>query len=491
MCVCRLYLEAPLVTDEALEMLRQQCMCPERCISALNLVHDLIVRRPPRGHTFLSTLLALTVHCEVAVREGAVARAVSIYDRSEWRSAIEEHALRHLGTLRLPEPPDLAAGAEAEVGGILEDSVAGGGGWTDEQSRARLCLYMALLPHNECLIHELTRVYVQAGAEVKRCVIRVLEVPVRDMRADSPELLALVERCPPGAETLVTRVIHVLSERGPPGAELVARVRDLYHGRSAGGGSAAADVRFLIPVLGGLEKREVLAALPKLVRLNPVLVKEVFGRLLSSGEARGQGGPVSPAELLVTLHTMDARDMDLKAVMKAVSVCLAERRIYTQEVLAVVMQQLMDVQPLPTLLMRTVIQSLALHPRLTGFVMNILQRLIVRQVWRQRVVWQGFVKCCERTRPQSFHVLLQLPPERLAEALAMCMDLRAPLRDHVRQLTDAQRAHVPQSVLDVVMAEEATVGAPPPADVVIKTEPLPLPTTAVESNSEPLPPGME
>ena len=57
--------------------------------------------------------------------------------------------------------------------------------------------------------------------------------------------------------------------------------------------------------------------------------------------------------------------------------------MYTSEVLAVVMQQLMEQNPLPILLMRTVIQSLTMYPRLGGFVMNILSRLIVKQVGRQ------------------------------------------------------------------------------------------------------------
>ena len=64
----------------------------------------------------------------------------------------------------------------------------------------------------------------------------------------------------------------------------------------------------------------------------------------------------------------------------ATSMCFAEKQAYTQEVLAVVMQHLMEQNPLPTLLMRTVIQSLSLYPRLIGFVMNILQRLIMKQV---------------------------------------------------------------------------------------------------------------
>ena len=67
-------------------------------------------------------------------------------------------------------------------------------------------------------------------------------------------------------------------------------------------------------------------------------------------------------------------------VFLATNMCFAEKNIYTQEVLALVMQQLMDLPTLPTLLMRTVIQSLAMYPKLIGFVMNIMQRLINKQV---------------------------------------------------------------------------------------------------------------
>lgn len=66
--------------------------------------------------------------------------------------------------------------------------------------------------------------------------------------------------------------------------------------------------------------------------------------------------------------------------LTATNLCFAERNVYTSEVLAVVMQQLMEQSPLPMLLMRTVIQSLTMYPRLGGFVMNILARLIMKQV---------------------------------------------------------------------------------------------------------------
>ena len=98
----------------------------------------------------------------------------------------------------------------------------------------------------------------------------------------------------------------------------------------------------------------------------------------------------------------------------------------------------MDMTPLPTLLMRTVIQSLSLYPRLSGFVMNILQRLILKQVWKQPKVWEGFVKCCERTQPQSFAVILQLPPVQLVEALEMAPNIRGPLVSHVESFAENQ-----------------------------------------------------
>ena len=46
------------------------------------------------------------------------------------------------------------------------------------------------------------------------------------------------------------------------------KVREIYHSKNM-------DVRFLIPVLSGLSKQEVIAVLPKLIRLSPAVVKEV------------------------------------------------------------------------------------------------------------------------------------------------------------------------------------------------------------------------
>lgn len=53
----------------------------------------------------------------------------------------------------------------------------------------------------------------QTGADVKRTILRLVEQPVRAMGMHSPQLLRLVEECPKGSETLVTRIIHILTDK--------------------------------------------------------------------------------------------------------------------------------------------------------------------------------------------------------------------------------------------------------------------------------------
>lgn len=84
--------------------------------------------------------------------------------------------------------------------------------------------------------------------------------------------------------------------------------------------------------------------------------------------------------------------------------------------------------------------------------MNILSRLIVKQVWKYPKVWEGFVKCCQRTKPQSYSVLLQLPPAQLTSVFERCPEMREPLLQHVHSFTPHQQAHIPASIMTVLEA---------------------------------------
>lgn len=119
------------------------------------------------------------------------------------------------------------------------------------------------------------------------------------------------------------------------------------------------------------------------------------------------------------------------------------------------MQMLLEQNSLPTLLMRTVIQTLHHYPRLVGFVMNnILQRLILKQVWQQKKVWEGFIKCCQRTMPQSFPVLLQLPAPQLLWVFKSCPEMKPSLQSYIQGLDQRQIALIPQPLLDAIMSQD-------------------------------------
>lgn len=142
--------------------------------------------------------------------------------------------------------------------------------------------------------------------------------------------------------------------------------------------------------------------------------------------------------------------------------------------------------------------------------MNILQRLILKQVWKQKKVWEGFIKCCQRTKPQSFQVLLQLPAPQLAEVFQECPDMKNPMRNHVMNFTEnqvrlcfilemqdfnmfvlLQRKHIPKKLMDVILSDKVVIidddsdyipPAMPDLIVNIKKEPV--------DPSDPPPPGI-
>ncbi|ONK62505.1 uncharacterized protein A4U43_C07F4630 [Asparagus officinalis] len=162
------------------------------------------------------------------------------------------------------------------------------------------------------------------------------------------------------------------------------------------------------------------------------------------------GSSIAPAEILISIHAIDPEKdgVPLKKVMEACSACFEQRHVFTQQVLAKVLNQLVEQIPLPLLFMRTVIQALSVYPALVEFVMEILSRLVNKQIWRYPKLWVGFLRCAIQTTPQSFSVLLQLPATQLENALSKNPTLKPPLVDHANQPNI--RSTLPRSTLVVL-----------------------------------------
>ncbi|XP_050068285.1 symplekin [Anopheles maculipalpis] len=435
----RLYLEAPMLPQEMFDTLVRMCELEELADCGMQIVKDLLIRRPPKERQYLNVLLKYSYNENGTIREKAIEYVMNVFAVHRiMTEEIEKNALAWLAYLEQENPAESMFTVEY---GRAEHPRT----WTEELAKVCLGLFLEVMVYDQTLLMRFSEVYIKATSEMKRAVIRAIEGPIRKIGSESEELLRLIEQCPKGSETIIIRIIYILTEKSLPSPDLVDRVRTLHQ-------TKVSDVRLLIPVINGLTKTEILNALPKLIKLNPGVVKEVFNRLLGIGVEYGTADlPLNPVELLVVLHTIETSKVELKFIVKATSLCLAEKEVYTHDVLGNVMQQLVEITPLPTLLMRTVIQSLTLHPRLSGFVTNLLQRLILKQVWKQKVVWDGFLKCAQRLTPQSLGVLIQLPAQQLQDAITICPEFREPMLEHAREIMEHQIGHVSQQVMDVLL----------------------------------------
>ena len=116
----------------------------------------------------------------------------------------------------------------------------------------------------------------------------------------SPGLMEFLDDPATGSELLITRIFHVLTDNVHPTPEIVEKVKKLYEEREID------DVRFLIPIINGLTKSEIIQVLPKLILMKTDVVTEVFHRILKSDQ-----GPMNASDLFSALHNLGKMDFFL------------------------------------------------------------------------------------------------------------------------------------------------------------------------------------
>ncbi|KAH0893616.1 hypothetical protein HID58_056045 [Brassica napus] len=273
---------------------------------------------------------------------------------------------------------------------------------------------------------------------------RHVPILIRELGSSYKELLHIISDPPKGSENLLTLVLQILTQEVAPSSDLIATVKHLYE-------TKLKDVSILIPLLSSLTKDEVLPIFPLLLNLPPEKFQLVLAHILQ-GSAR-TGLALTPAEVLIAIHDVvpEKNGPPLKKITDACSACFEQRTVFTQQVLAKALGQMVDRTPLPLLFMRTVIQAVDAFPTLVDVVMEILSKLVSRQIWRLPKLWPGFLKCVSQTQPHSFPVLLELPMPQLESIMKKFPDLRPSLIAYANQPTI--RASLPNSALSVLGLE--------------------------------------
>ena len=151
----RLYLESPIITDDAIILLKEFCQTGTGALAGVNLMKDLVMKRPTKQLNFLNSILEFCSHEDLDVRNTALGTVTQLFDRGEYDNIIEEYSVMYLRYgavdlfsylklysfrfLLLARPPDMLFGEDRG----RPHPVAT---WTEEMIRVCLHLYLTILP---------------------------------------------------------------------------------------------------------------------------------------------------------------------------------------------------------------------------------------------------------------------------------------------------------------------------------------------------------
>ncbi|CAH8269709.1 unnamed protein product [Arabidopsis lyrata] len=466
--------DSPHLPKSVLKLLESFC-CPgsseevekdlqygDRVTQGLSAVWSLILMRPGIRNDCLNIALQSAVHHLEEIRMKAIRLVANkLYSLSFITQQIEEFAKDRLFSvvscissergdaetriddcnkkdLDLKSPPNKPQHVISGTG--METPSEATSSTSVTEAQRCLSLYFALCTKKHSLFVHVFSIYKNASDPVKQAIHLQIPILVRTMGSSS-ELLKIIADPPTGSENLLMQVLQTLTEGPTPSSELILTIRKLFDTRIK-------DVEILFPILPFLPRDNVLRIFPHMVNLPMEKFQVALSRVL---QGSSQSGPVlSPSEVLIAIHSIDpARDgIPLKQVTDACNTCFAQRQTFTQQVLAGVLNQLVQQIPLPMLFMRTVLQAIGAFPALSDFILKILSRLVSKQIWKNPKLWVGFLKCTQTTQPQSYKVLLQLPPPQLGNALTKIPALRAPLTAHASQ--PEIQSSLPRSTLAVL-----------------------------------------
>ncbi|XVF36517.1 hypothetical protein REPUB_Repub19eG0064800 [Reevesia pubescens] len=490
----RLLGEVPFLPDSALKLLDDLCYSDvfdvtgkeirdaERVTQGLGVVWSLILGRPNNRLACLGIALKCAVHSQDDIRGKAIRLVANkLYQLSYISGDIEQFATNML----LSAVDQHAAGAELSLSGstdergerevgsgdtstsgsqLLEPRASGIDFMNTEstsdsasvvsfpEAQRLISLFFALCTKKPSLLQLSFDIYGRAPKVVKQAFHRHIPIVIRALGQSYSHLLRIISDPPQGSENLLTLVLQILTQETTPSPDLVATVKHLYE-------TKLKDATILIPMLSSLSKNEVLPIFPRLVDLPLEKFQLALAHILQGSAHTGPA--LTPAEVLVAIHDIIPEKVGppLKKITDACSACFEQRTVFTQQVLAKALNQMVDQTPLPLLFMRTVIQAIDAFPTLVDFVMEILSKLVSKQVWRMPKLWVGFLKCVAQTQPHSFPVLLQLPPPQLESALNKYGRLRGSLSAYANQPTT--KGSLPRSTLAVLgLANESHMQQP-------------------------------
>mmetsp|Transcript_5753 Transcript_5753/g.17138 ORF Transcript_5753/g.17138 Transcript_5753/m.17138 type:complete len:1243 (+) Transcript_5753:257-3985(+) len=420
----RLLVESPLLSRHIFRELKRLSEDPSSSLVGLGLLSDIVIERTGENRrTALEELLTYAT-CDDHVLRGPSIRLVTnkLLELKTAEGEIEDFALKRVE--ESVRETDSMATEEAQPN-------------ISHELTQQLQLFLALCVNKPQLITQLAEIFEHAAVKHQDVILDSVEDIAKQIGADSEPLLELVRGdVAPGADRLALKLLKALTADQKPPEALIEAAKSRFLSKKKS--------RFILPVVKYLDKQAIVQLLPELLKYP---ADEVFGAVLD--QATTTNPPIiQPRELLYDLHTINADGSHVEDAMKQ---CFERRRIFTQEVLATVLQRMVEMTPLPALFMKSVIETARLHPELQRFIsQSILGRLIGREIWTNRTHWGAFIRAFEETMPKSTSMLLRLPPGQLQEALAESKVLRDNVQRYADESKREGRTAVPSWLVSII-----------------------------------------
>jgi CCR4-NOT transcription complex subunit 6 len=169
---------------------------------------------------------------------------------------------------------------------------------------------------------------------------------------------------------------------------------------------------FVLPFVPRVDALQQIGAIASLGEAHLSAALRVFGAERLPGAVKNRYRPVTLtlAQLLIELHRVPAARASLPSVARAISVgvglCTLDY-VSAQSVLETLEQD----KPVPSLLLKTLLQIKETYPTFRNLTLASLTRLAKQptSLWEDKVLWKGFCIACRKLQPHSFGALAELP----------------------------------------------------------------------------------
>lgn len=451
----RLVTDAPVLPSSIIDILDRCCRDPSRIKLGLNTLRDVILERYGADRERCLSLLLDYTNNEDEVLRGPAIRLVAnklfVECIGQVPQTIEEYATN---TLKSAVDNIMKSSSSDDVNrldraSLLLTALCG-------QKHDLLCIIASTYSHappsaQKILLSRAKDLAAHIGMSALP-ILKLIEgsLLTRDDREAEPSADENQKSSDDGLEDLALEVLRAsLKKFGKPTEEIVKSARIRYEINH--------NTNFIIAVLPGLRKEAIIRYLAAIVeasnaeeekapsdkddgREESKAVKKSSSFKDIIGTLMGVHPPtLSPADLLIELHNIDPSP----SASVAISACFELKSIFKQESVAKAVQQLLEKTVIPDLFMRTVHLARIFHPELETYLTEtVMMKLIDKQVWRNAILWEGYLRYCSEIKERSVKSLLSLPVAQLEDALSRQQVLRTVFADLMSNPKNAKRIPV-------------------------------------------------